>query len=299
MRFASLLFCLILTPAAAEAPPGLDEMRRAGAIVQAFSGPSIRVLCWNIERGERFDEVAAALAAHPADLLLLQEVDRNARRSGNRDLAAEFARRLGLESAFAAEFLELGQRVNGRPAFHGQATLTRLPVTRARFLRHRQRHDSWRPKPWLPDWAIFQPREGGRLALITEHQSPAGLLVAYNLHLESRGPEALRLSQMREVLDDIRQYPPEATILIAGDLNTKKADSPVLQAPRDAGFTAVLGGEITTKRGQPLDWIFVRGPWSPSDGRIHSEIRAADHYPLTVTLTPRDPATRDTPPRPN
>ena len=299
MRFASLLFCLILTPAAAEAPPGLDELRRSGAITQPFSGPSIRILCWNIERGQRFDDVAAALAAHPADLLLLQEVDLNARRSGNRDLAAEFARRLGLESAFAAEFLELSQQVDGSPAFHGQATLSRLPVTRARLLRHREQHDSWQPKPWLPNWAIFQPREGGRLALITEHQTPEGLLVAYNLHLESRGAESLRLAQMLEVLDDARQYPPTATILIAGDLNTKRADSPVLQAPRDAGFTAVLGGEVTTKRGKPLDWIFVRGPWNPSDGRIHSEIRAADHYPLTVTLTPRDPATHGTPPRPN
>jgi endonuclease/exonuclease/phosphatase family metal-dependent hydrolase len=299
MRFASLLFCLILVPAAAEAPPGLDELRRSGAIAQPFSGPALRVLCWNIERGLRFNGIAAALAAQPADLLLLQEVDRNARRSGNRDLAAEFARRLGLESAFAAEFLELSQRVGGNPAFHGQATLSRLPVTRARFLRHREQHGSWRPKPWLPNWAIFQPREGGRVALITEHTMAGGLLVAYNLHLESRGPETLRLAQMLEVLSDARQYPPEATILIAGDLNTKRANSPVLKAPRDAGFTAVLGGQITTKRGQPLDWIFVRGPWTPSDGQIHSDIRAADHYPLTVTLTPRDPVTRGTPPRPN
>lgn len=288
MRLVCLLFLLPLMLAfGAELPPDFDEVRRGGAIREAFAGETIRLVCWNIERGQQFAAVGSALELLSGDLLLLQEVDLNARRSGNRNIAAEYAGRLGHDFAFAPEFLELGQRVGGADALHGQATLSRLPIKRARLIRHREQDPSWRPSRFLPRWGIFQPRYGGRVALVTEHETPRGLLVAYNLHLESRGPESLRLAQMREVLEDARRYPRNTAILIAGDLNTKRAHSPVLEAPVEAGFTAILGGEITTKRGQPLDWIFLRGPFTTSGGRVHSHIRASDHYPLTVTLIPK------------
>lgn len=282
-----LLLALLLPAAAQKLPPDFDEITRAGVIAEPFAGPQIRLLVWNIERGQRFRGVADVLASLPADLILLQEVDLHARRSGGRNVAADLAIRTGHEFAFAPEFLELGQRIRGAEALHGQATLARLPIRRARILRHRTQHDSWKPSRFLPQWGIFQPRLGGRLALVTEHDTPLGPLIAYNLHLESRGPSSLRLAQMREVLDDARQYPPSATILIAGDLNTKPGDTAALDAAIDAGFTPILGGAVTTRRGHALDWIFLRGPWTPSSPRIHSAIRAADHFPLTVTLSPR------------
>ncbi len=281
------LLCTAWQSATAELPPDFNQVRQGGSASAPFAQDHIRLICWNIERGQQSDAVLAALEAQPGDLLLLQEVDSHTRRSGNRDIPAEYAARLGHAFVFAPEFLELGQRVRGADALHGQATLTRLPVTRARLLRHRDQHPGWHPKPYLPRWAIFQPRHGGRVALVTEHETPWGLFVAYNLHLESRGPESLRLAQMREVLEDARQYPGQATILIAGDLNTKQATSPVIEAPLAEGFTAILGGEITTRRGQPLDWIFLRGAFTASKGEIHRDIRASDHYPLSITLTPK------------
>ena len=285
-RLLTALLPVLVLAADPRLPAGFDEPRRAGLIVRPHDEPSLRVLCWNIERGERFEGVAAALASLPSGLILLQEVDRHARRSGNRDIAAELAGRLGMESVFGAEFAELSQGAGGQEALHGQAALFSLPAATARILRFRTQDASWRPKSYLPNWAIFQPRLGGRMALVTEHATAQGLLVAYNVHLESRGPESLRAAQIQEVLEDARRYPPEATILIAGDLNTKRATSPVTDAIRAAGFTLALGGEVTSKRGQPLDWIFLRGPWRAEQGRVHTSIRAADHFPLTVTLYP-------------
>jgi endonuclease/exonuclease/phosphatase (EEP) superfamily protein YafD len=153
-------------------------------------------------------------------------------------------------------------------------------------MRHREPHPSWRPSRFPPLWGIFQPRYGGRVALITEHDTAQGQLVAYNLHLESRGPDSIRVAQIQEVLEDARGYPASATILIAGDLNTKNAKSPVIETIRRAGFSTLLGGAVTTKRRQPLDWIFIRGPWTASDARIHYEIRSSDHFPLTLILHP-------------
>lgn len=284
MRFFLLL--ALAWPAAAQLPPDFNEIRRAGSITEPFAGPQIRLLVWNIERGQRFNAVADALVKHPADLLLLQEVDLHARRTDGRDIAAELAFRTGHEFVFAPEFLELGQRIRGADALHGQATLSSLPIRRPRLMRHQEQHPSWRPSRFLPLWGVFQPRYGGRVALITEHETAHGLLVVYNLHLESRGPDSIRVSQIQEVLEDARLYPASATILIAGDLNTKKADSPVIDTIRKAGFTTLLGGEVTTKRRQPLDWIFLRGPWTAADARIHYEIRSSDHFPLTLTLQP-------------
>ncbi len=284
------LILLLLTAwqsATAELPPDFNQVRQGGSATRPFAEDHIRLICWNIERGQRFEAVLAALEAQPGDLLLLQEVDSHTRRSGNRDVAAQLAARLGLAFVFAPEFLELGQRVRGADALQGQATLTRLPVNRARLLRHRDQHPSWHPKPYLPRWAIFQPRHGGRVALVTEHETPWGLLVAYNLHLESRGPESLRLSQMREVIEDAARYPAQTAIVIAGDLNTKRTPSPVQEAAVEAGFVAILGGEVTARRGQPLDWIFLRGPFTASKAEIRRDIRASDHYPLSITLKPR------------
>lgn len=283
----AILACAPQTTAADPAlPAGFDEVRRGGLVAERYAAPPVRLLCWNIERGRKFDGIAASLAAMPADLILLQEVDRFARRSGNRDVARDLASRLGLEFTFAAEFVELAQRASGEDAMHGQATLARMPTGNARLIRFREQDPSWRPRPWLPNWAIFQPRRGGRIALVTEHPASHGLLAVYNLHLESRGPESLRLAQINEVLEDARRYPDPATVIIAGDLNTKSPDSPVLAAVRAAGYHAALGGEITTRRGQPLDWIFVRGPWTAGGGRVHTHIRYADHYPLTLALSP-------------
>jgi endonuclease/exonuclease/phosphatase family metal-dependent hydrolase len=109
-------------------------------------------------------------------------------------------------------------------------------------------------------------------------------VVVYNVHLESRGPESMRLSEMREVLADASKHAATTPVVIAGDLNVSGPESPVIRAILEAGFRTAIGGEVTTARGAPLDWIFVKGPVSHADGKVGKEILASDHYPLTVKL---------------
>src|SRR5262245_35176776 len=52
----------------------------------------MKIITWNIERGEAYDAVLAALRDLDADVLLLQEVDRGCRRTKYRDVAADLAR---------------------------------------------------------------------------------------------------------------------------------------------------------------------------------------------------------------
>jgi endonuclease/exonuclease/phosphatase family metal-dependent hydrolase len=259
--------------------------RGGAALRQRRDARELKLLSWNIERGRQFREVAAALTQGTPDVLLLQEVDVHARRSGLLDIPKELARQLEMSYTFAAEFEELGQGTSAAPAYHRQAVLALPAIRSASIVRFSDQSGFWHPRWYLPNWAIFQRRIGGRLALAVEIETGAHILVAYNVHLESRGPEALRLRQMQEVLAHANRYAATAPIVIAGDLNVSGPSSPVIQAVLEAGFRKAVGGEVTTARGSALDWVFVRGELGFAEGMVHRDTRASDHYPLTVRLT--------------
>jgi endonuclease/exonuclease/phosphatase family metal-dependent hydrolase len=280
-----LVLCTLLSVGGslfADEPP--DQVWEGGIRGAAAAASSIKVLTWNIERGLRLPEVTEVLLRHGPALLLLQEVDVNARRTGRRNIAEELARSLRMPYLFAAEFEELGQGAHDSPAYHGQAILTTLPASSARIIRFKQQTSFWRPRPYMPDWPAFQRRKGGRLALVSEVDVAGRRLVVYNAHLESRESEQLRKAQLDEILADTRRYPADTPILIAGDFNTRTAASPVIDALLKAGFQMAAGGEVTTARGLALDWIFVRGAQRSEQGMIHSDTKASDHFPLTVVV---------------
>jgi endonuclease/exonuclease/phosphatase family metal-dependent hydrolase len=158
--------------------------------------------------------------------------------------------------------------------------LANWPVAEARVIYFKQQSMHWQPRWFMPDWAVFQRRLGGRLALVVNF----GRMVVYNVHLESRASEEMRRSQIEEVIADARRYPATTPIIVAGDMNTRVANPPVAAALVAAGFRQALGGEITTTHKTALDWIFIRGGVSHSDGRIHRDVRASDHFPLSLRL---------------
>src|ERR1700686_1377824 len=180
--------------------------------------PAMRVVNWNIERGLRLPEIIDFLGSQNADLLILQEVDLNARRTGRLNIAEEIARRIGMNYVFGCEFEELTQGSRTSPAYHGQATLSRWRLANPRVIRFRRQSDFWRPRWFLPRTDLFQERNGGRIALVTELEGAGRELTIYNLHLESRGDNDLRLDQLDEVVSDSARYQPHSPTLLAGDL---------------------------------------------------------------------------------
>ena len=85
----------------------------------------MRVVNWNIERGLQLPAILDFLESQNADLLILQEVDLNARRTRRLNVAEEIARRLQMNYVFGREFEELTQGSRTSPAYHGQVTLSR------------------------------------------------------------------------------------------------------------------------------------------------------------------------------
>jgi len=65
---------------------------------------AVRIVNWNINRGQRLNEVIEFLAGAGADLVLLQEADWNAPRTHCRNVAREIAQALQMNYVFGWEF---------------------------------------------------------------------------------------------------------------------------------------------------------------------------------------------------
>jgi len=253
---------------------------------------SIRVVDWNIDRGLRLPAIIDFLKDMNADVLILQEVDINARRTHRLNIAEEIARKLQMNYAFGREFEELTQGSRASPAYHGQATLSRWPISNPRMIRFRKQSNFWRPRWFLPRVEPFQERLGGRIALVTEINVAGSTLITYNLHLESRGNDELRLSQLDEVLSDAARYEPHYFVVMAGDLNLNVSKNAAAESLARAGFrNAVEAAPTPTtpsrrlfEAGRSIDWACVRGPIQTDSGQVHSLIQASDHYPISFNL---------------
>ena len=268
------------------APHSLSKIYQGQFSSITKEATSLKLLNWNIERGLQLAGIEAALESEKPDICILQEVDLNARRTGNRNVAEELARKFRFNYVFGVEFQELSQGSREAPAYHGQALLSALPIHSSYVLRFVNQSDFWQPHWYLPSWQSLQRRLGGRMALVVEIEVGGATLLVYNAHLESRENEGLRLSQLEEILADTKRHGPAIPLIIAGDFNTKSHESPLIKRLKEEGFSNALGNEaaVTTLKGDSLDWIFVRGPIDFENGRVHHEIVASDHYPLSVSI---------------
>ena len=250
----------------------------AASVTVSAVPPQLRVVTWNIERGVRFPAILSTLKRLEADVILLQEVDRFADRSGNRDVASDLAQELGMHWVTAGEFQEIGEGGRGRAATSHQAILSRFPILNPRMtVFAQQARWKWRLNP-------IQPRRGGRVAI----QADTAGVRFYNLHLESGDSDPIRQEQLEEVLRS-HGSPSSTVTILGGDLNTGAgARDRLLQRMTDAGFVDALGPvgsrRTSSKYRQPVDWIFVSGV-EGARGHVESIQGVSDHYPLFSTIT--------------
>jgi len=252
---------------------------------------SVTVVSWNINRGLKLHGVVEFLSRAKADIILLQEVDLNARRTRHLNIAREISQKLQLNYVFGREFQELTQGTRASPAFHGQATLSRWPLSNPRIVRFTKQSNFWRPHWFIPEIDPFQERLGGRLALVSDASIAGRTIITYNLHLESRGDDLLRESQLEETLKDTNLYSAGTPVLLAGDFNLDASAGNVAAEIRQAQFQDAFANQhvATTPNafledGRTIDWIFSRGPIRPDQPQVHRSVSASDHYPLSITL---------------
>ncbi len=243
----------------------------------------LRIVSYNIHRAIgldrqfRLDRIVAILSHHDADVVLLQEVDDGAPRSGHLNLALELSR------ALRYPHLAVGHNVRLRQGRYGNATLSRFPILRERNI----------------DLTIGTAKARGcqhaTLRLDPASGSPRELEV-FNLHLGLSARERLwqigRLARSEEFAATDESRP----CVLGGDFNDWRN---LLQA----ALIGVLGFRCATARDPDgggglrtypafsptggLDRIYVRGPLrvlAARTCRLAVSKVASDHLPVIVEL---------------
>ncbi len=254
---------------------------------------TLRVVSWNVNRGSCFDLIVEFLASTDADIVLLQECDSNAWRSGFRMVAREIAHHLNMNYIFGVEFVELSQGKHDQEAHHGQATLCRVKLSNQRILRLRNQSTFWAPRWYVPKVRAFQRRLGGRMAVVSEIVVNQTTLALYNLHLESRRSDDLRWRQLKEVLEDAERYGPDIPVIMGGDFNADITSEQFRAAIGGSQFRNPFASQkirtITTprplsRRPDVIDFILLRGPVAEESARVHTSVSGSDHFPLSLVL---------------
>lgn len=203
------------------ATPHVADFRRQPAPSRA----RYRFLAWNIERGAQFDAQLEAFRSHPylsaCDVLLITEADAGMARSGNRMVAQELARELGMAQVFAPCYIALGKgsgverNVDGRNRFglHGNAILSRYPLREIRLIPLDNGVDKM---------AHREQRLGRQAAVAAAIDFPNLTLQAVSVHLDAQSTQCHRRDQMRTVLD---ATDPNLPVILGGDWNTSTYDS--------------------------------------------------------------------------
>ncbi len=272
----------------------------------------LTILAYNILRGFEVDAQLDAMTSGSSfpqpDILLLSEVDRGCQRTDFRNIARDYAQRLGYYYVYATEFVELPSSRGATGPYnpplceHGNAIVSRYPLGNVRQIRHAQNR-SWYTPPEEPE--PDEPRLGGRIAIAADARLGDDLIRLYVLHLESTISAAdIRDAQAEEIARDAESV--THPVIVGGDFNTfgyfqdlenNALTEPAVQSFVDRGFAdahedLVLDARYTSfdPFALVIDLILVRGISISGSGRCEPEAcgTLSDHLPIwsTVSITP-------------
>ncbi len=281
LSIALAALCLIvsvlrLAPTRA-APVGVVEtsLLEVGGDVKggtsASEPESLKVVSYNIRwrGGEELEELIKLLREDPeiggAQVIGLQEVDRNKKRTKNVNTARQIADALGMRYAWAAppDTDEDGEEETG------VVLLSSFPLSDVeRLVLEGEGPDGRR-----------------RVAVgATVHVGRTPLRV-YSVHAETRMPVEKKIGHWRTVLEDVKRFPEARGVIVCGDFNTIKQKD--VRAARklftEAGFTTPFADDKSTWKTfivkLKLDWLWLRGLDAAGFG-IDKSVGLSDHWPL-------------------
>jgi endonuclease/exonuclease/phosphatase family metal-dependent hydrolase len=232
---------------------------------------SLKVVSYNIRwrGGEELEELIRLLREDPeiggAQVIGLQEVDRNKKRTGNVNTARRIADALGMRYAWAAPPDTDGDGEEET----GVALLSSFPLSDVERV-----------------VLANEGPEGRRRVAVGATVRVGGAAVrVYSVHAETRMPVEKKVEHWRTVLEDLKRFPDARGAIVLGDFNTLKQKD-VAAARKlftDAGFATPFADDRTTWRTfiveLKLDWLWLRG-LDPEGFGIDKSIDLSDHWPL-------------------
>ncbi len=244
---------------------------------EAASDFPLRVMAWNIRHGRGEDgkvdleRIAGVIAQQKPDVVLLQEVDERARRTGQVAQTEVLARLTGLKGTF-------GKAMDFEGGGYGNAVLAR----------------------WEPVESRVIPLPGGdeprcALAVAIDLPDGRGRITVVSTHLDARSAEA-RATHAKELSAGLAGQP--ECLVLGGDFNATRDDAP-LTVFGEPWLHPMKEGDATgtIPAGEPrheIDFILVkpaRDGTPPAITRymVVEEKIASDHRPIVMDL--RLPAT--------
>lgn len=242
------------------------------------SRADLKIVSYNIRwrSGDDLEKLIRLFKDDPeiggASILGLQEVDRNKKRSGNKNTAAILARELGMYYAWAAP----PAAPNEKEEETGVSILSAYPLADVRRL------------------VLPHKGPGGRRRVALGATVKLGQISmrVYSFHGETRLEIERKIDQMKAVIDDLVDYRPDISAIVLGDLNTWEpaAIDKTFKLFRAENFRTPFAEEGTFSDRVlfipielKLDWIWLRNLETTSHG-IDREITISDHWPLWVVL---------------
>lgn len=237
--------------------------------VPDVSTSELTVIAFNIKTARwdgrlQLDAIADALAGWDADIVLLQEVDKNRSVTGGVDQAAYLGERLGMYSTF-------GSNVAYTPtALYGTAILSRFPII------------SSENTP-LPKAAAGEQQRGLLHAVIDVDGTQVS---AYSTHLQNRSPGARvqQVAAIRDVLAD-----DELPKVMGGDFNAHPGSPEMRTAVtyiNDTWASVGVGGGFTHPSTNPrgrIDYLLHDGMDALSAQVLDAPV--SDHKPVRATYS--------------
>ncbi|MGY1809784.1 endonuclease/exonuclease/phosphatase family protein [Blastococcus sp. SYSU D00669] len=252
----------------------------------------MRIATFNILHGRSLedgqvdcDRLADAVKTLDADVLGLQEVDRDQPRSLNADLTAVAAEAMGaVDSQFVAALsgtpggiwtAATGDEQPGS-ASYGIALLSRLPVVSWRVVRLpalRARVPMWFKGRRRPIMVSDEPR----VAVAAVLEGPRGQLTVANTHLSFMpGWNALQLRRLVRSLEGTRE-----PLVVIGDLNMEQRQAAAVSGMRPIATADTFPADGPRRQ---LDHVLVRGPGRGNGPATALRLPLSDHRALVVDV---------------
>ncbi|MDO4175504.1 MAG: hypothetical protein Q4D42_12150 [Eubacteriales bacterium] len=228
---------------------------------------TLKHMAFNIERGVTLNETIDFFNMCPqlgtVDLIYANELDDGAARSGQKNVAMEIAKAIGMNYAYGLEFIELANPYDSK-GFHGNALFSRWPIKWAKIIHLPEQYN------WYFD---RQKRIGARIGILCAIDIGGHEIGAAVVHLENRTNSKGRAKQMAVVYEEIRKSFSENTpIMIGGDLNTNTFDGNNIPE-----FTALFANpQKMRKHMQEIEKYEAALPQAEANGFSYQEFSSVD-----------------------
>ncbi len=240
------------------------------APVNTTGTKQVRILSYNIHHANPpskkdiidMDAIAAVINHSKADIVALQEVDKNTGRSGKQDQAAILAEKTGMQYTFF-------KAIDYDGGDYGLAILSRYPLKNTNLVA-------------LPQQVKAEERI---LAYTTINVGGTDIIFA-NTHLDALRTDSNRVVQIQKILQIFSAE--KLPVILCGDFNNV-ATSETIQL-LDAQFKRTCVGNCpgTIPQTQPartIDYIAVKNiQWKLIAHEVVAETYASDHRPVLAVF---------------